>query len=248
MQDEKQKKSFKTRVLETIIECASTYNDYYVEYDYLILSDAFKKKPYYIISADKDNYLHLTGVSTALSARAFFDKCIDGTLIEDDFDLMTHGKSEKESRGTIRQKVKNLPHITSVISATSQIQEDFRRNAVVCTFASAISSATLGFISAANRARPKSLLNGSVIDPEKSSSIKLALSRQRNSEKFDTLLIGNMETLIENSCTIRELLSEKLLADIDSFYDKQKSAPLAESAPDADAPSSEDQATSSAIQ
>ena len=90
--------SFKTRVLNTIIQCAKQYNTFYVEQNHLLVSNAFKKKPYYIIQAEKDNFLHLTGVSTSLSAVDFFDKAMDGTLAESDIQLITHGKSEKDSK------------------------------------------------------------------------------------------------------------------------------------------------------
>ena len=56
--------SFKSRVRNTIIECANLFNESYVSHDYLLLSDAFIKQPYYIVQAHKDNFLHLSGVST----------------------------------------------------------------------------------------------------------------------------------------------------------------------------------------
>ena len=79
--------SFKTRVKETAISIALDYYSYYVCRDYLLISDAFKCSPYYIVRAEKDNYLHLVGVSTLLSATAFFDKCLNGTLEESDFEI-----------------------------------------------------------------------------------------------------------------------------------------------------------------
>ena len=85
--------SFKTRVIDTAISIAPDYYSYYVCRDYLLISDAFKNSPYYIVRAEKDNYLHLVGVSTKLSATAFFDKCLNGTLDESDFEISTHGTS-----------------------------------------------------------------------------------------------------------------------------------------------------------
>ena len=64
--------SFKTRAKDTAISIAPDYYSYYVCRDYLLISDAFKNSPYYIVRAEKDNYLHLVGVSTKLSATAFF--------------------------------------------------------------------------------------------------------------------------------------------------------------------------------
>ena len=71
MADE-QKTSFKTCVCNVAIQCSRIYFSQYVSQDYLVLSNAFHNRPYYIISAEKSNYLHLVGVSTNLSSIAFF--------------------------------------------------------------------------------------------------------------------------------------------------------------------------------
>lgn len=54
--------SFKERVRQEMIKSARQYKNVYVDYEYLICSASFKKKPYYIIDAKEDNFLHLTGV------------------------------------------------------------------------------------------------------------------------------------------------------------------------------------------
>lgn len=64
--------SFKTRVKEAAINNASGYYSYYVCKDYLLVSDAFMNTPYYIVKAEKDNYLHLIGVSMADGHSSFF--------------------------------------------------------------------------------------------------------------------------------------------------------------------------------
>ena len=93
---EEQKISFKTRVLETAISYSKGYYSLYVSLDYLIISDAFHIHPYYIVSAEKSNYLHLLGVSTGLSASDFFEKCYNGTLTEDDFEIADRNFNRKE--------------------------------------------------------------------------------------------------------------------------------------------------------
>ena len=42
-----QNKNFKERVKEVLIQQAQAYNKYYVQYEYLLFSDAFKNKKYY---------------------------------------------------------------------------------------------------------------------------------------------------------------------------------------------------------
>ena len=68
--------SFKTRVKNTLIQYAGVYYTQFVCRDYLLISDAFHNLPFYILSAEKDNFLHLTGVTTPLSASSVFDKCL----------------------------------------------------------------------------------------------------------------------------------------------------------------------------
>lgn len=81
--------SFKERVRQEIIKGAKQYKKIYLDYEYLICSTIFEKKDYYIISAEKDNYQHLTGVHSQMDAKSFFNKCYDGTLAEADFDFAT---------------------------------------------------------------------------------------------------------------------------------------------------------------
>ena len=64
---------FKERVCRTVSSLAGSYQRYYVDYDYLLCSAAFSKRPYYIVSAEKNNYQHLTGVSFSASADDFFE-------------------------------------------------------------------------------------------------------------------------------------------------------------------------------
>ena len=86
--------SFKTRVKEIAITESKKYKDVFVDHQYLIYSKGFKKRDYYILSAEKDNFLHLVGINTDLSAASFFDKCYDGTLIEDDLILIKMEKTK----------------------------------------------------------------------------------------------------------------------------------------------------------
>lgn len=43
-----EQKSFKTRVKEEAIRCARIYKDQFVDYDYLLCSEAFSQSDYYI--------------------------------------------------------------------------------------------------------------------------------------------------------------------------------------------------------
>ena len=123
--------SFKTRVKETAISIAPDYYSYYVRRDYLLISDAFKNSPYYIVRAKKDNNLHLVGVSPKLSATAFFDKCLNGTLDESDFEIATHGQDEMQSKGSIRRK-SSLFRLLPVFSLIQVLQKRISRKIPFC--------------------------------------------------------------------------------------------------------------------
>lgn len=80
--------SFKERVKNIAISEATFYKQNFIDYQYLICSDAFKIKNYYIIDAKPDNYQHLLGIHSLINAQEFFDKCYNGTLQETDFDFI----------------------------------------------------------------------------------------------------------------------------------------------------------------
>jgi len=101
--------TFKQRVHNEIIAGAASYKAAFIDYEYLIYSSGFANKPYYIVRAEEDNYPHLTGVNALIPAQAFYDKCLDGSLSESDFDFSGKNRSEKEVRGSVRRKINILP-------------------------------------------------------------------------------------------------------------------------------------------
>lgn len=147
---------FKTRVKLILEECALDYLHNFIEKKYILYSRHFTKHIYYTIDAKKDNYLHLTGVKTALRARVFFDKCITRTLQESDFDL-----GDKSRKGSIRKKIKVLKTAVNLFDGTHLIdaEERFIKNKVVCSFATSDGTCTLGFILEKN-SKPLTLLKG----------------------------------------------------------------------------------------
>ena len=218
--------SFKTRVRDTLVSCAKMYYSYYVCRDYLVISDAFSQRPYYIISAEKDNFLHLTGVSTSLSGRAFFDRCLDGSLSEDDFELSTYGQDERASKGTIRRKMNSLPYISGLLSGGSLVEEGFQKNTVYCSLASSDGSCTMGFV-AVPVGRPKTLLKGNELNPAKSEKLKIVLSKARTESRYSTVEVGNDEALLQNYSILEPIVDEGLathLRELKAVEDQIESA------------------------
>lgn len=201
--------SFKERVKNTAIECSRLYKDYFVDYEYLICSEAFHENMYYIVDAHKDNYLHLIGVTTSLSAIDFFEGCYNGTLQEDDFDFVRKGQSEKEVKGSVRRKITALSDIFSVFTSSTWVEESFIKNKIRCTFATGKNTYTLGFIGD-RKAKPMTLLKGNELDSIKARNIDLVLRRKTGEPNFKELVSGDKEMLVKYKDAIIDILSEDL--------------------------------------
>ncbi len=190
---EKQK-SFKERTRETLILYAKDYKKYYVDYEYLLCSKAFSRNAYYIVSAHEDNYLHLTGVHTNLSARNFFNKCYDGTLEESDFNFDKEGQSESEVKGSVRRKINALAAIMGIFSKGTIAEEDFCKNRIRCALATSSADVTLGF-AVAGKAKPMTLLKGNGLDKTKAKALDVVLRRRKGECTFREVLVGDEETV-----------------------------------------------------
>ena len=204
-----EQKSFKDRVKETVINNAMSYKWYYVNYEYLLCSKAFTQNEFYIVSAHEDNYLHLTGLHTSLSAEDFFNKCYAGTLDESDFDFKKIGQNEKEVKGSVRRKINSLPSIMNMFSAGTSVEEDFEKNRIRCSLAAGNVSATLGFFVAGN-AKPMTLLKGNELNLSKAKDLDLVLRRRAGETKFSEIIVGSCEQLLEHKSVLNALLSDEL--------------------------------------
>ena len=73
-----------------------------------------------------------------------------------------------------------------------QAEESFKKNKVICSFATADGDCTLGF-SESEKARPKSLIKGNEL--ENPSPVDLILKRRAGAELFDKIIVGDSATL-----------------------------------------------------
>ena len=184
--------TFKQRVHAEIVKGAAIYKKVFVDYDYLIYSENFKNKPYYIISAAEDNYPHLTGVNSLLSAQVFFNKCLDMSLSEADFDFSSKNRSEKEVIGSVRRKIQILPLLDVIFQKKLQAEEDFIKGKISCSLATADNAITIGFADTA-LLRPKTLLKNNELTLSRAVDVMLILRRSKGLVKFDTIVQGNVE-------------------------------------------------------
>ena len=198
------KVSFKERVKNEAIANAQLYKANFIDYEYLICSEAFDKG-YHIIKADKGNYLHLIGIHTQLSPADFFDKCYNKTLEDRDFDFIKPNKSEKSVKGSVREKITVLPFMVKIFEQELVAEDNFKKNLVECAFATSDNKFTLGF---AVSGRPKSLLKGNELQSSKRKKVDLIFRRKRSSkEKYSELIYGNKKSIMKYQDAIKEYVS-----------------------------------------
>lgn len=207
--------SFKTRVKNTIMSEAKNYREAYIEYEYLLYVSGVSEK-YYIITGNKENYLHLVGVYTTLSPEVFFDKCID-ELDESDFDFIDG--DGKDIKGTVRRKIKVLNNFTMLMQQKKlYIQENFRKNNVICTVGATDHVCTAGFIKSSRsregRAFPKTLMKGNELT--KINEVEILLRKRKTSDKFDEILIGSRYQVRKYYDDLKEKISVKVYAGINN--------------------------------
>lgn len=197
--------NFKERVKNEAIANAGLYEENFINYEYLICSEAFDNH-YHIIKSDKGNYLHLIGIHTDLTAEDFFDKCHDRSLEEKDFDFIKPNKSEKSVKGSVREKITVLPYMVRLFEQKLFAEDNFKKNKVECAFATSDNRCTLGF---AVSGRPKSLLKGNELELNKVNEVDLIFRKPRSSETpYSELIYGNISDIIKYKEKIIELISE----------------------------------------
>ena len=202
--------TFKQRVAQTAIDYATMYESVYLKYEYLVCSEAFSSQDYYIIGACADNYKHLIGVNTTISAEDFFSKCLAKTLTENDFDFIKTGQSEAAVKGSVRRKIKALPDFLAMLDSPLVAEEKFVKNKVSCTFATTDKRVTVGYITV-GKSRPKTLLKGDELEEEKSRKVDLILRRPSGTEMFDEIICGDQNMITKYRSKIEPLLAENLL-------------------------------------
>ena len=128
----------------------------------LVESDSFEYQKQYLISFNKTNFLHLTGVKSNLKADEFFDKCFDSTITIDDFDY-----DEIKNKTNIKNKLRCLITLSTFFDKELLAQEQFVKNRIVCKLATSDGSFTIGFTGGKHRVYPKTVLNKNRLDETK---------------------------------------------------------------------------------
>ncbi len=202
--------SFTERVSVVAIEQAKLYQSIYVEWEYLICSTAFTQKPYYIIDAKQDNFQHLIGVHSKLSPQEFFDKCLNETLNEKDFDFIKKNADEKSVKGSVRRKIKSLPLMMSLFQDKLSVQEAFVKNKISCAFAGTDNAITIGFAGGA-KTRPMTLLISNELDMSKAQDVDFIFKKRTGEKLFDTVVSEKASAFTLYEDNISNLITPELL-------------------------------------
>lgn len=118
---------------------------------------------------------------------------MDGTLNEDDFDFVFKGKNENEVKGTVRRKIKSLKHLDSFFSNIIAIEEKFGKGNISCAIAGSDNAITIGYANT-KACVPMTLLKGDELS-DKRITCDILLSKNTNSEKYDSVIIGDKNKL-----------------------------------------------------
>ena len=188
--------SFKQRVCQSIIDQSKIYKKIFIDRQYLICSKCFTNRKYYILVANKDNYLHLVGVHTTLTPSEFFEKCFNDTLTEN-------------VKGSVRRKISALENINNFFAQELYIEEGFRKNKVSCVIATSDNKITIGF-SEGIYSRPKTLLKGNMLNMS-TNQIDLILSKEKKDKTFNKIEYGNEQILSYYHKDIYHLISKNLI-------------------------------------
>ena len=198
--------SFKSKVCQLAISNASDFKHNYIDYEYLICSP-YLPNNHQILRAAESNYLHLIGVNAHIPPDKFFNKCIEQTLVEDDFDFNKKGVASGIIKGAVRDKSKVLINMTHLLYSKDIImQTNFSKNKITCSLASSDLNCTVGF---ATSGHPKTLLKGNYLD----CSFKPDLILRRTSksdELFGQIIYGDISNINEYKETLSSLLSKNI--------------------------------------
>jgi len=102
-----------------------------------------------------------------------------------------------------------LPDMMNIFSNSFDIQEQFIKNRVICTFAAADSNCTIGYKDV-EYSIPISLLSGCEINQSTSKPVDLVLRKRIFDDKFDEIILGETTELKLYSKYIKEMLSKKM--------------------------------------
>ena len=145
-------------IKQALIDSAQSYF-LLLNNEVIIKSSDFVNCKEYKLRFFETNFLHLTGLKTALTTKEFYDRCYAGTILESDYSL-----GPNNDRKTVKRKLKNLVSVGQFFKETIMVQEAFVKNQIICRIATSDGKCTIGFVDAKNYLRPKTILANNHLD------------------------------------------------------------------------------------
>ena len=152
---------FKNKIKAQLLEAAQDYSKL-ITRAIVLESNEFVFQKRYVLKFNRANFLHLTGVYSTVKANAFFEKCFDGTISVDDFEI-----NNKKNKSTIKKKIKNLVDLSVSFDSEVLVQEMFVKNRVICKIATSDDKRTIGFVDGRYCVWPNTLLDKNHLDTNK---------------------------------------------------------------------------------
>lgn len=123
---------------------------------------------------------------------------------------MKNGQEEKAVKGTVRRKIKVLPDMMELFQNNLTAEEDYKKNKVICAFATANGHCTLGFAES-KKARPKSLIKGNELGDSR--PVDLILKKKSGILKFNEIVVGDKNMIEKYKNHIIELVADEILGE-----------------------------------
>lgn len=103
----------KRTALKIIVDAAKEFNKKLNDKHFLIIYQECGQTKNVSVGFRDMNFLHMTGVTTKLSAQRFYSACLDGKLSENDFEI--------DNKGKVQQKLTVLPYLSELLYTNCMI-------------------------------------------------------------------------------------------------------------------------------
>ncbi|MBO4900794.1 MAG: hypothetical protein J5509_10955 [Lachnospiraceae bacterium] len=203
------------KAIKTVIEAASNYERFLNNKSFLIVYKTEKGIEYVDVVFRSWHFLHLTGLKTKLSAKQFYETCLENKLSEKDLIFDNSGKAE--------QKLKVLPYLHDLLYHNCMIGE-FINSGVMIQADYFVGDTklilSLGFRRESNRDVPVTLYAGDVRKLTNPTNKVLAIFvRSFSEEIYNNNSYISKDTVIEDLDLPKDLV---LIPDNDNLEDSKK--------------------------
>lgn len=114
----------KKAVLKIIVRAAKEYEEKLNDKHFLIVYREGKETKAVSVGFRDMNFLHMTGITTKLSAQQFYAACLESKLSERDFEM--------DKKGKVQQKLMVLPYLSELLYHRCMIGKFINSGIYIC--------------------------------------------------------------------------------------------------------------------